>query len=112
MHSAHVEQGTCIWLFTGVGAAFSDLLYSLLTGFGLSFVINFIEKIRRCFRFSEVSYCLVLVCTLHGKTLQNDKGKEGTSGEKQLCSGFDYRFLVHVLQSVDNFPYNRIVCTI
>lgn len=65
-----LNKGRASGFFTGVGAAFSDLLYSLLTGFGLSFVINFIEKIRRCFRFSEVSYCLVLVCTLHGKILQ------------------------------------------
>lgn len=31
-------------MFTGVGAALSDLTYSLLTGLGLSFVINFIQR--------------------------------------------------------------------
>ena len=30
-------------LYTGVGAAISDLLYALLTGFGMSMVIDFIE---------------------------------------------------------------------
>ena len=39
-----LNKGRASGFFTGVGAAFSDLLYSLLTGFGLSFVINFIEK--------------------------------------------------------------------
>lgn len=30
-------------LYTGVGAAFSDLIYCLLTGLGMSFIIDFIE---------------------------------------------------------------------
>ena len=39
-----LNKGRASGFFTGVGAAFSDLLYSLLTGLGLSFVINFIEQ--------------------------------------------------------------------
>ncbi len=31
-------------LFTGLGAAMSDLIYCLLTGFGLSFITDFIEE--------------------------------------------------------------------
>lgn len=31
-------------LFTGIGAALSDLIYSLLTGFGISFITDLIEK--------------------------------------------------------------------
>ena len=88
-----LNKGRASGFFTGVGAAFSDLLYSLLTGFGLSFVINFIEKNQTVLRFSEVSYCLVLVCTLQEKPCKNDKGKEGTSGEKQLCSDLITGFL-------------------
>ena len=106
-----LNKGRASGFFTGVGAAFSDLLYSLLTGFGLSFVINFKKSDGASdFRKCRIAWFWCVHCT--EKPCKNDKGKEGTSGEKQLCSGFDYRFLVHVLQSVDNFPYNRIVCTI
>ena len=38
-----LNKGRWSGLFTGVGAALSDLFYCLLTGFGLSFVIDFIE---------------------------------------------------------------------
>lgn len=39
-----LNKGRWPGFFTGVGAAFSDLFYCLLTGFGLSFVQGFIEK--------------------------------------------------------------------
>ena len=38
-----LNKGRWPALFTGIGASFSDLLYCLLTGFGLSFVTDFIE---------------------------------------------------------------------
>ncbi len=39
-----LNKGRASGFFTGVGASFSDLFYCLLTGLGLSFVINFIEE--------------------------------------------------------------------
>ena len=39
-----LNKGRTSALFTGVGAALSDLLYCLLTGMGLSFVTDFIES--------------------------------------------------------------------
>lgn len=38
-----LNKGRWAGFFTGVGAAFSDVFYCLLTGLGLSFVIDFIE---------------------------------------------------------------------
>lgn len=38
-----LNKGRVSGLYTGVGAAISDLLYALLTGFGMSMVIDFIE---------------------------------------------------------------------
>lgn len=38
-----LSRGRLTGLFTGIGAALSDLIYCLLTGFGLSFVTEFIE---------------------------------------------------------------------
>ncbi len=39
-----LEKGRKAGFYTGVGAALSDLVYCLLTGFGLSFVEEFLEK--------------------------------------------------------------------
>ncbi|MBO4905666.1 MAG: LysE family transporter [Bacteroidaceae bacterium] len=38
-----INKGRWIGLLTGVGAAFSDMLYALATGFGMSFVVEFIQ---------------------------------------------------------------------
>ena len=39
-----LNKGQWPAFFTGVGAAFSDIFYCLLTGLGLSFVTDFIES--------------------------------------------------------------------
>lgn len=39
-----LSKGRWPGLFTGVGAALSDLVYCLLTGFGLSFITDFINE--------------------------------------------------------------------
>lgn len=39
-----LSKGRWPAFFTGMGAAFSDLVYCLLTGFGLSFITEFIER--------------------------------------------------------------------
>lgn len=39
-----LDKGRKTGLYTGIGAAISDLLYCLLTGFGLSFIEEFIER--------------------------------------------------------------------
>ena len=39
-----LDKGRRTGLYTGVGAALSDLFYCILTGFGLSFIEEFLEK--------------------------------------------------------------------
>ena len=39
-----LNKGRKIGLYTGIGAAISDLIYCLLTGFGLSFIEEFLER--------------------------------------------------------------------
>lgn len=39
-----LSKGRLPAMFTGVGAALSDLIYCLLTGFGLSFITDFIDE--------------------------------------------------------------------
>lgn len=39
-----ISKGRWPAFFTGIGAALSDLFYCMLTGFGISFITDFIEK--------------------------------------------------------------------
>lgn len=39
-----LDKGRLAGLYTGVGAAISDMFYCLLTGFGLSFIEDFIQR--------------------------------------------------------------------
>ena len=39
-----LNKGRSAGLFTGIGASISDLFYAMLTGFGLSMIIDFIEN--------------------------------------------------------------------
>ncbi len=39
-----LSKGRWQAMSTGIGAAFSDIIYCLLTGLGLSFITDFIEK--------------------------------------------------------------------
>lgn len=38
-----LNKGRWYGFVTGIGAAFSDIVYALITGFGMSFVVDFIE---------------------------------------------------------------------
>jgi threonine/homoserine/homoserine lactone efflux protein len=44
-----LNKGRWYGFMTGVGAALSDILYALMTGFGMSFVMDFIENKQNMF---------------------------------------------------------------
>ena len=39
-----LNKGRIFGLVTGIGAALSDIIYALITGFGMSFVMDFINN--------------------------------------------------------------------
>ena len=44
-----LNKGRWYGFITGLGAAVSDILYALITGFGMSFVVDFIENVETMF---------------------------------------------------------------
>lgn len=44
VHSAYFEQRALVWFVTGIGASLSDIAYALLTGYGMSFVFDYVNK--------------------------------------------------------------------
>lgn len=44
-----LNKGRWYGFITGLGAAVSDIIYALITGFGMSFVVDFIENVETMF---------------------------------------------------------------
>lgn len=63
-----LKKGRWYGMVTGVGAAFSDIIYAIITGVGLAFVIDFIEDPKNLFWLkvigSVVLFLFGVVCAL------------------------------------------------
>lgn len=55
-----LNKGRWYGFITGVGAAISDIIYALLTGFGMSFVMDLITNSRNMF-FLQLLGCIILL---------------------------------------------------
>lgn len=67
-----IKKGRGYGMITGLGAAFSDIIYALITGIGLAFVIDFIEDPRNYFWLKVVGSIVLCifgaVCLLSNPT--------------------------------------------
>ena len=89
-----MNKGRWAGFYTGLGAAISDLMYSLLAGLGLSIVIDFIEANQNPLQIS-------------GKDAPQVEGQE-----EELYAGFGDWFFVHGFQSIDIVFNHRLICEI
>ena len=105
-----LNKGRRMALFTGVGAALSDLTYSLLTGLGLSFITDFI--IAKEFLLQIIGSVVLIAFAFYlfrknptlalksRMTHQAIFGKILEPGSFYLC------------QSLDSVFYNRTFCAV
>ena len=49
-----LNKGRWYGFVTGLGAAFSDIIYALITGYGMSFVVDFIENPQTLYYFQLI----------------------------------------------------------
>ncbi len=56
-----LNKGRWYGFVTGLGAALSDILYALVTGYGMSFVVDFIENGRNLFWLQLVGSIMLLL---------------------------------------------------
>lgn len=56
-----LNKGRIYGLVTGFGAALSDILYAMITGFGMSFVMDFITNARTMFILQLVGSVMLMV---------------------------------------------------
>ncbi len=88
-----LNKGRLSGLFTGIGAAFSDLFYCLLAGLGLSIVTDFIEANVNILQVAGsvilVIYSLYMI--LHDPIKKNVDDKESQAGNdntRDMITGF------------------------
>lgn len=90
-----LEKGRQTGFFTGVGASISDLLYCLLTGFGLSFIEGFLKANQSIIQLLGslvlIVFGVYLFKTTPARKLKKP-GAEKTSPGKNLLSGFLFTF--------------------
>lgn len=90
-----LNKGRWSGLFTGVGAAFSDLLYCLLTGLGLSFVQGFIEEnslvLQIVGSFALIGFGIYLLKKNPSASLKRPEKSKNTFGA-DVVTGFLFTF--------------------
>lgn len=90
-----LEKGRRAGFYTGIGAALSDLLYCLLTAFGLSFIEEFIERNQDII---QLFGSVVLICFsiyLFRKSPSSSLRRpvpQGVSARKNILGGFLFTF--------------------
>ena len=60
-----LNKGRAYGLVTGAGAALSDILYALLTGYGLSFLYDFISNERALYCMQLIGAAIMFIFGLH-----------------------------------------------
>lgn len=92
-----LDKGRKTGLYTGVGAAISDLLYCLLTGFGLSFIEEFLERnssiIQLIGSVVLIAFGVYLFKKNPARTLKKPVGEQaGASPKQNILTGFLFTF--------------------
>lgn len=87
-----LNRGRRVGFFTGVGAAISDLFYCLLTGFGLSFIEEFLQRNQNVIQLAGslalVAFGIYIFRKNPARTLRAPDTPERGSAAKDILSGF------------------------
>ncbi len=90
-----LDKGRRAGLFTGIGAATSDIFYCLLTGFGLSFIEEFLERNQNVIQLFGSAVLIAFGIYIFKKnpaiTLKK-KEREAGSDRKNFLTGFLFTF--------------------
>ena len=79
-----LNKGRWFGFVTGIGAAFSDIIYALITGFGMSFVVDFIEDKDNMFYLQLIGSIMLFLFGLYtvrsnpAKSIRPTSPKKGT----------------------------------
>ena len=87
-----LNKGRWYGFVTGIGAAASDIIYALITGFGMSFVMDFINNAQNKFLLQILGSIMLLIFGLYCfmsnpmKNAHKSSNKKGTLTHKDRKS--------------------------
>jgi len=91
-----LDKGRHAGFYTGVGAALSDLFYCLLTGFGLSFIEEFINRNQSIIQLIGslvlIGFGVYLFKKNPARQLKKSSMPSGSSVKKDILGGFLFTF--------------------
>ena len=90
-----LDKGRRAGFYTGIGAAISDLFYSLLTGFGLSFIEEFLERNQNVIQLVGSAVLIAFGVYLFRRNPSRGLKKpaeEHFSAKKSILGGFLFTF--------------------
>lgn len=91
-----LNKGRWQGFFTGIGAALSDIFYCLLTGFGLSFIEDFLNRNQNIIQFLGsivlIGFGIYQMKSNPSKQLQKKNKSPKTSAKKDIITGFLFTF--------------------
>lgn len=91
-----LDKGKRQGFYTGIGAAISDLFYCILTGFGLSFIEEFLEKNQSVIQL--VGSCVLIGFSIYlfkknpVSSIRKPAEQENVSLPKNILGGFLFTF--------------------
>ena len=104
-----LNRGRWSGFVTGVGASLSDLVYAVLTGLGMSIVVDFVASNQSLLQIIGSFVLVGFGVYLYKQNPMRNIRKQHL-GKKNYTQDFLTSFFPDIFQSVDTFLVYRIVC--
>lgn len=90
-----LQKGRSYGIVTGAGAALSDIFYALMTGFGMSFVMDFIDNEQNIFWLKLIGSMMLFIFGVYMFRTDSRKSIHQSTGSKgTLIHNFTTGFLI------------------